>query len=163
MQWEEWRKWEERGTSYALLNLRQRGGLFCILLFSLMFSCNRMSIRDKPIPIEQVFGTYNLSNKGSKITFNLDYTYEYVFMDNNGTKKSEIGVWKYQYFESLSFNELKAYDMRAVSEDGTRNHYTRYATFTFYACKRWEKVIITNGYEGDPDGAPILKWYRKIE
>ena len=139
----------------------KRNSLIILLFSLLLISCNKIGIKDWPIPVEQVFGTYDLRN-GKKITFNTDSTYIYWYVYDD-TIKNDTGVWRYQYFDATKTNQIFAYDMRAVSENGEKNYYTEYATFYFYVCKHWGKIIITNGYEGDPDGAPALKWYKKIK
>ena len=129
-----------------------------LLLSLLLISCNKLGIKYWPIPVEQLFGTYDLWN-GKEITFNPDYTYVYF----NGAT-SDTGIWRYQYLEPpFRLNIIAAYDMRALSKDGEKKYYTEFKTHHFYACKHWRKIIITNGYEGDPDGAPALKWYKKVK
>jgi len=133
-----------------------------ILSFPLLLSsCNKMSTRSKSILVEQIFGMYDLGNE-KKIILNSDYSYIYFYVDSDGIK-SDLGIWYYHYYIGSKTNQIKAFDMRALGENGERNYYTRYSTFTFYVCKHWGKIIITNGYEGDPDGAPALKWFKKID
>lgn len=135
---------------------------FIILLFMFLFGfCNKIGVRDAPIPVEQIFGTYDLYN-GEIITLKSDYSYEHLYK-NDSISKKDMGIWRYQSFDITKTNEIRAYDMRVLSENGEKNYYTEYITHYFYACKHWGKVIITPGYEGDPDGAPSLKWYKKIE
>jgi hypothetical protein len=124
-----------------------------LLLSLLLISCNRIGLKYWPIPVEQLFGTYDLRN-GKKLILNSDYTYVY-FYDEDNTTKSDIGNWRYYYFESQRKNEIYSFNI------DTRNEGKK--GFRFYACKHWGKIIITNGYEGDPDGAPALKWYKKVK
>ena len=134
----------------------------CFFVFIFLFhSCNRMSIRCKPIPIEQIFGTYDLGS-GKKIILREDFSY-ISYNANNEMFESDSGIWIYQSFSTRT-NQIFTYDMRALSESGERNHYTRYMTNRFFACKHLGRIIIiTRGYTGDPDGAPALKWFRKIK
>jgi hypothetical protein len=137
--------------------------IFIIAVFLLsLISCNKLGLKDKPIPVEQIFGTYDLKN-GEKITLNEDFTYVRCFSKGDNVV-SDTGVWYYHYFEPpLRLNLVKTFDMRALSEDGEKKYYTDYMTHSFYVCKHWGKIIITTGYAGDPDGAPALKWFKKVE
>jgi hypothetical protein len=136
---------------------------FILLPFSLLIpvSCNKIGVKSEPIPVEQIFGTYDLYN-GEKITLKKDFTYEHFYIDNE-LIKNDTGIWGYQRFDVTKTNEIRTFDMRAISEDGKRNYHTEYMTHRFYACKYWGKIIITRGYAGDPDGAPPLNWYDKCD
>jgi hypothetical protein len=137
--------------------MERKRNVFLLFLF-LLVSCNKIGVKDSPIPVEQIFGTYDLWNGKRIITLNPDYTY--VYMD---IMKSDTGIWNYYYFTGSKTNQIETFDMRAISENGEKKYYSRYMTHRFYVCKHWGRIIITNGYEGDPDGAPALKWYKKIE
>ena len=129
-----------------------------LVLFFLFRSCSKFNLKCNPIAVEQIFGTYDLGDEG-KITLKNDFFYVRFYTDNS----SDTGIWWYQSFKSTKTNEIRTYDMRAISEDGERNYYSRYMTNRFFACKHWGNIIISRGYAGDPDGAPALKWFKKIE
>ncbi|MDR1098591.1 MAG: hypothetical protein LBL57_10710, partial [Tannerella sp.] len=125
--------------------------LVFLALYLLFLSCNRVGIKDNPIPAEQIFGTYDLWN-GESITFDSNYTYLYLHVDQ-GVVKRDTGVWNYHYYPGSKTNQIEIFDSRAISENGEKRYYTRYIIRHFYVCKYWGKVMITGGYEGDPDGA----------
>ena len=132
---------------------------FTTIIIALFFvSCYPPSIRSKHIPVENVYGTYDLS-RDRTITFLKDSTYTYSYPDSCGVMKTEVGVWYYWYSEGSTRNILKAFDMRAVSETGERNHWTEYQTFTFYIKRWWGRIVMSRGLPNDPDGY----WYEKIE
>ena len=134
-----------------------------ILAFSLLLvSCNKMNLRCNPIPVEQIFGTYDLGN-GQKLILRSDFFYE-RFRIVDGVMKSDTGIWLYHSFEApLRWNVIYTFDKRAISENGERNYFSRYMTKRFFACRHWGRIIITRGHRGDPDGAPPLIWYRQIK
>jgi hypothetical protein len=140
----------------------KKKGIIIMLFSVLLFSCNKTNFRCNPIPLEDIFGTYDLRD-GRRITLKQDFTYVHFYIDN-GVMKSDTGIWRFHYFEApLRWNLIYTYDMRAISENGERNYFTRYMTNRFFACRHWGRVIITRGHGGDPDGAPPLIWFRKIE
>jgi hypothetical protein len=132
--------------------------LVFIIVFLNLASCYPATIRSKFIPVEKIYGTYDLSN-GKTITFLSDSTYTYSYPDSCGVMRLDVGIWKYQYFEATKHNQLKAFDMRAISETGVRSHFTEYQTFTFYFCWNWGGVVMSRGLPADPDGY----WYEKIK
>lgn len=128
-----------------------------VLLFLLLFvSCNKIGIKNKPIPVEQVVGMYDY---GEGLILDADFTYKFFYIDND-VVKCDTGVWLYQSYKSLKLNYIEIYDIEAQK---TNNYIFKYKRSVFYACKHWGKIIITHGYQGDPDGAPALKWYKKIK
>ena len=141
--------------------MKKKWIIITFLLSVLLLSCNKMNLRCNPILVEEIFGTYDLRD-GQKLILRNDFFYEHFYI-YNGVLKKDIGIWRYQSFKSTRTNEIMTFDMRALSEDGERRHFTRYMTNRFFACRHWGRIIITRGYAGDPDGAPPLIWYRKID
>jgi hypothetical protein len=129
--------------------------LFYSIFIVLFVSCSH-GLKDKPLTIEQIVGTYDIDDTKEKLTLNTNLTYEHIYYFKD-TLKYEIGNW--EYFRVIGRNEVVVYDITYVSN----GNYKKLNSKHFILCKIWGKVKLTRGYAGDPDGAPMLKWYKKVE
>ena len=126
----------------------------CFLLYSLLFvSCYKIGIKDNPIPVEQIFGMYDLGSRG-KIILNNDFSYVRL-IEKNAALESDTGVWRYKSYKPTKTNVIQTFDKRVLSEDGTKKYYTAYKTNHLCACKHWGKIVLTNASRSNP------VWYKK--
>lgn len=128
-----------------------------VIVAFLAVSCYPPGIDSQKIPVEEIYGTYDLS-RGKTITFFRDSTYVYNYPDSLGVLQCDRGVWYYWYTPSHR-NMLHAFDMRAELETGERQYWTEYQTFTFYIKRWWGRIIMSRGLRNHPDGY----WYDKIK
>lgn len=142
----------------------------------ILTSCIKISTESVPIHIENIYGCYVSMNNEETVCVNSDSTYYYEYLNTENVKCVEHGNWEYieshqykfmnKYFIVWSENELwlRSGDSIIIERDSIP--VLTAELHRFYVCYKhvyFGDVILTHGYEGDPDGAPKLKWLEKSE
>lgn len=128
-------------------------------------SCIKTSINNIPIPEEEILGLYIDKNEYDKINIKSDYSYERTLIIKDSSI-IENGEWKYFCSDKLSkipghYSKNIIYLYKDSFNNDIHSNYSH-----LYACYKYiyfGPVILTRGYQGDPDGAPKLKWLEKSE
>jgi hypothetical protein len=119
-----------------------------LLAILLICSCIHKGFDSKPIPFDEIVGIYELKNKSQihRIELYNDSTFQYMIMKGGILVENKFGRWKYEQYTNYNIVilENKPY---------------------FWACKIYGKITLANKPfpPADPDGAPILRRYKKIK
>ncbi len=151
---------------------------FIPLSFLLLNSCIKTNIRSVPIEVNKVYGIYSSHTMNETLYIYKDSTFCYKYLDNVKLQKTDSGSWMYKeshklkrdIFYTWSTNELYLNTKDTIST--SLDYITKRANcklrkcHKFYVCHDhifFGKIILTRGYQGDPDGAPALKWLHKVD
>lgn len=134
-----------------------------------------MSIESIFIPVSSIYGCYDYEDSSELLCVNADSTFIYKYY-LNGEEIEESGCWEYVGSEKKMFcdilkwkwsqNWLVLHTGDSIEiKPGSRVMLVE-KVHRFYVCYKhiyFGDVILTHGYEGDPDGAPKLKWLERVE
>lgn len=146
-----------------------------IITLSIVFmlcSCVKISHNSIPISQKELYGHYINNDTHEQLFILEDNTFNYI---NSDYDIVDFGIWKYreatkQHFINLDYNYLRCETKDsiyvAVIIDNVPDTIKIPRSHKFYVCYDhifFGKIILTRGYQGDPDGAPALKWLEKSE